>query len=298
MENQNETFNDTDYFYIDIHDLSKESSIAILIILAILFIFGIILNIISIIAILKNNKLEIISILILNLTFADIIYLTGIPLFTMSALFGSWPFGLIGCHIFYLIDYIGMIVGVYSVAALSFERFLVVTDNKMKLEKLILFIYLTIIWLVGILFSLPFLLNIQLGKSYENTYTCEVDIDDIKKNIFFGIKFVLMFLIPIVIIMFSSIKLILFLKKKSFFKTKVIRKISIKVSKTEELRIISNESSVLIQKDNKKLSIKENTLLCLKSNHVQKKAIKIVLSIVFMFIIQWLPLWTGILFLK
>jgi len=138
MENLNETFNDTDYFYIDIHDLSKETSIAILIILAILFIFGIILNIISIIAILKNNKLEIISILILNLTLADIIYLTGIPLFTMSALFGSWPFGLIGCHIFYLIDYIGMIVGVYSVAALSFERFLVVTDNKMKFEKLIL----------------------------------------------------------------------------------------------------------------------------------------------------------------
>jgi len=97
------------------------------------------------------------------------------------------------------------------------------------------------------------------------------------------------------IIMLSSIKLILFLKKKSFIKTKVINKISIKISKTEELRIISNESSVLIQKDNKMLSIKENTILGLKSNHVQKKAIKIVLSIVFVFIIQWLPLWAGIM---
>ena len=297
MENQNETFNDTDYFYIDIHDLSKESSIAILIILAILFIFGIILNIISIIAILKNNKLEIISILILNLTFADIIYLTGIPLFTMSALFGSWPFGLIGCHIFYLIDYIGMSVGVYSVAALSFERFLVVTDNKMKLEKLILFIYLTIIWLVGILFSLPFLLNIKLGKSTDETYACELGIDEKKMNILLFIKFILMFFIPFTIILLSSVKLIIFVQKKSFIKTKVIKrkaKFNLKDEKIELIEQYSSESTSLIEKT----SEQRNSITSQPSlkSKVHRKAIKMVLSIVFMFVIQWLPFWTSIIF--
>ena len=253
MQYNNDTQNNLEYAFmeIEIETLSKELSITILISLSLLFVIGLFLNAISLIAILNNKKLEIISIFILNLTVADIVYLTGIPFFTMSSLFGSWPFGLNGCRMFYLADYVGMTAGIYSVAALSFERFLVVTDNKMKFEKLILFIYLTIIWLVGILFSFPFLPNIQLGKSNENTYTCEVEIDDIKNNILFGIKFVLIFLIPMGIIMLSSIKLILFLKKKSFIKTKVINKISIKISKTEELRIISNESSVLIQKDNK-----------------------------------------------
>ncbi len=297
MENQNNILNDTDYFYIDIHDLSKETSIAILIILAIIFIFGIILNIISIIAILKNNKLEIISILILNLTLADIIYLTGIPLFTMSALFGSWPFGLIGCHIFYLIDYIGMIVGVYSVAALSFERFLVVTDNKMKFEKLILLIYLIIIWLVGILFSLPFLLNIQLGKSTDETYACELGIDEKQMNILLFIKFILMFFIPFTIILLSSVKLIIFIQKKSFLRIKVIKrkaKFNLKDEKIELIEQYISESTSLIEKT----SEQRNSITSQPSlkSKVHRKAIKMVLLIVFIFVIQWLPFWTSIIF--
>ena len=272
MENENETSNFSEYSYMDIEieNISKVSSIIILLILAILFIFGIILNVISIIAILRTKKLEIISILILNLAFADIVYLTGIPFFTMSALFGSWPFGLSGCIIFYLIDYVGMVVGVYTVAALSLERFLVVTDNKKRLEnlsdkfkKFIVFIYLTIIWLIGIIFSLPLLLNIYLGKSMDDTYTCELNIDETKQDIILILRFFLIFILPFSIILTSSVKLILFLKKNSFLTRR---------------RSNSNE--------------KESNS---KANSVHQKAIKIVLSIVLMFIIQWLPLWIGIL---
>jgi uncharacterized membrane protein (Fun14 family) len=274
MENENETSNFSEYSYMDIEieNISKVSSIIILLILAILFIFGIILNLISIIAILRTKKLEIISILILNLAFADIVYLTGIPFFTMSALFGSWPFGLSGCIIFYLIDYVGMVVGVYTVAALSLERFLVVTDNKKRLEnlsdkfkKFIVFIYLTIIWLIGIIFSLPLLLNIYLGKSMDDTYTCELNIDETKQDIILILRFFLIFILPFSIILTSSVKLILFLKKNSF-----------------------------LTRTGSKSNEKESKSLILKANPVHQKAIKIVLSIVFMFIIQWLPLWTGI----
>ena len=72
------------------------------------------------------------------------------------------------------------------------------------------------------------------------------------------------FIIPFSIIFISSIKLIIFLRKNSFNKRK---------DKNE-----SEKSFIL------------------KANPVHQKAIKIVLSIVFMFIIQWLPLWTGNLF--
>ena len=121
----------------------------------------------------------------------------------MSSLFGSWPFGLNGCRMFYLADYVGMTAGIYSVAALSLERLLVVTDNKKSLEKLsekfkkfIVFIYLTIIWSIGIILSMPLLINISLGKSKDNTYTCLLNFDEDKKSILFVIKFIVIFLIP------------------------------------------------------------------------------------------------------
>jgi len=279
MLNYSDISNYTDYseeMDIEIENLSRESSVAVLIILALLFIFGIILNAISIIAILNAKKLETISILILNLAFADCVYLLGIPFFAMSALFGSWPFGFHGCRIFYLIDYVGMIVSVYTVAALSLERYLIVADSKRNFDKIsdkfklfIVYFYLAIIWFIGIIFSLPLILNIHLGKSAEDNYTCELNIDETKKNILFIAKFIFIFLMPFTIILFSSVKLILFLKNKKK------NSVSLKFSKRKSLQ----GEKILIVKTNGR-------------NH-HKKAIKIVLSIVFMFIIQWLPLWTG-----
>ncbi len=133
--------------------------------------------------------------------------------------------------------------------------------NHIKL-KFIVFIYLTIIWLIGIIFSLPLLLNIYLGKSMDDTYTCELNIDETKQDIILILRFFLIFILPFSIILTSSVKLIIFLKKNSF---------------SNRRRSNSNE--------------KESNS---KANSVHQKAIKIVLSIVFMFIVQWLPLWTGI----
>ncbi len=276
--NDNFTYdNITEYVYVEVDNLSSESSLAILIILIVLFIFGITLNVISILAILRSRKLDITTILILNLEFADIVYLTGIPFFSMSALADSWRFGLNGCHIFYLVDYIGMTAGVYSIAALSLERLLIVTDNKKSLENLsdkfkkrIVFIYISIIWLIGILFSLPLLSHIKLDKSKNDKYSCELDINENKHNIILILRFVFIFLLPFTIILISSIKLIIFLKKKTIFNIKFKKKISI----TTE-----SESIIFIPKKH--------------HNPIHRKAIKLVLSIVLMFLIQWLPFRIG-----
>ena len=92
-------------------------------VLALIVIFGLVFNFISIIAILKFKKLEPINILIFNLTLADIVYISGIPMYIDNVFKQSWPFELIGCRIFFMTDFVGMIVGVYSVVALSVERF-------------------------------------------------------------------------------------------------------------------------------------------------------------------------------
>lgn len=266
--NNNFTYNITEYVYVEVDNLSSESSLTVLIILIMLFIFGITLNVISILAILRSKKLDITTILILNLEFADIVYLTGIPFFSMSALADSWRFGLIGCQIFYLVDYIGMTAGVYSIAALSLERLLIITDNKKSLENLsdkfkkrIVFIYISIIWLIGILFSLPLLSHIKLDKSKNDKYSCELDINENKHNIILILRFLFIFLLPFTIILISSIKLIIFLKKKT-------------ISITTE-----SESIVFIPKKH--------------HNPIHRKAIKLVLSIVLMFLIQWLPFRIG-----
>lgn len=280
MINNNETLNKTEYEYIEVDSISNETSLTILIILGILFIIGILLNAISILAILSSKKLEIITILILNLAFADIVYLTGIPFFSLISFSDSWPFGLNGCRIFYLVDYIGMTVGVYSIAALSFERFLVVTDNKNSLEKLsddfkktIVFIYISIIWLIGVLISLPLLNHIKLSKAKNHTYSCELDINENKHNIIIILRFILIFLIPFTIILISSIKLIVFLRKRTT--PSMILK--------EKTSITSRKKSLVVVSSN-------------KYNQIQRKAINIVLSIVLMFLIQWLPFRIGIYF--
>jgi hypothetical protein len=271
----NETLNYTEYSYmhIEIDNFREKSQIPAITILTLLFIFGISLNAISVKVIFHSKKIEIISILILNLACADIIYLASIPFFTMNAFADSWPFGLIGCRVFYLLDYVGMTVGVYSVAALSFERLLVVTDNKKSLDKLsdkfkkfIVLIYLTLIWLVGILFSIPLLLYIELGKTIDDKYACGLHTNENEHFILLSVRFILIFLLPFTIILISSIKLILYVKKNN------------SVLKSKQT-LISERKKSNVQTKNK---------------IIKKKAIKIVLSIVLMFLIQWLPFRIGI----
>ena len=279
INDNNKTLNYTVYTEIEyIEIIANETSLAILITLVLLFIIGMFSNAISILAILSSNKkLEIIKILILNLEFADIVYLTGIPFFAINALASSWPFGLIGCRMFYLIDYVGMTVGSYSIAALSFERLLIVTyDNttsklSKKCKKRIFFIYITIIWLISIFFSLTLSNHIELRKFSDYIYSCELNINENNHDILLILRFVLIFLIPFIIILVCSIKLIVFIKKKKTLNTIVIKNTNI----TEK-----NGSRVLI-------TIKQ-------SNPKKRKSIKIVLSIVFMFAVQWLPYRIGI----
>ena len=83
----------------------------------------------------------------------------------------------------------------------------------------------------------------------------------------------LIFLIPFIITLVCSIKLIVFIKKKKTINTIVIKNTNI----TEK-----NGSRVLI-------TIKQ-------PNPKQRKSIKIILSIVFMFAVQWLPYRIGILY--
>lgn len=302
----------------------------ILIFLLFIFICGVIFNIISIIAILKiKKKLQPINILILNLALADIIYATGIPMFVSNEFNQRWPFGLIGCRIFFLTDYIGMIVGVYSVVALSVERYIEVTDKKKRLEQfgdkfkvVVTFFYILFVWLFAIIFALPMVTSVKAIKFNKGLgFTCESTWNDLQLNIFFVTKYIFLFIIPFTIILLSSLKLVIFLNvwKKRLFKFKKINKFESSTKfeltsrnndpnlqeKSAEMRLIdqvksydaiNTESSAIRRRSDffiiDQESKKKNLNLSQKrSKTIRLKAIKIVLSIVLLFFLQWTPLW-------
>jgi len=106
-----------------------------------------------------------------------------------------------------------------------------------------------------------------------------------------------MFFIPFTIILLSSVKLIIFIQKKSFLRIKVIKrkaKFNLKDEKIELIEQYISESTSLIEKT----SEQRNSITSQPSlkSKVHRKAIKMVLLIVFIFVIQWLPFWTSIIF--
>lgn len=285
--NQNEFMGS---LYEDYDSISSYMS-AFELVLAVIFVLGISLNLVSIAFILKSERLNPISILIMNLALADLVYTAGIPLFISHAIGKSWSHGLIGCRVFILTDFIGVIVGIYTVTALSVERFFEVADKKKRLEKLsnqfknfLAYVFLVLTWIIAILFSMPLVSSIRLEELQNNSFTCETDWTENKMNGFFIVKFVLVFALPFSIICFSSIKLLIFLKQSKILNQSInstpVNRVK---SKKDCMKTIRKQDTIKRDKKTKRI-------------RVRKKAINTVLSIVAVFLAQWFPLWMAELY--
>ena len=169
------------------------------ILMIITFIVGLLFNMLSLIIIVNSKRFNPVHLLISNLLVSNLVYLFGVPLFVMNSFNRSWPFGKRGCQIFFIFDFVGMFVSVYSgicdffyfnrkinqsnkysnlclnkVTALSIERYIVVTDKKKRLEKLsnkfkllVVYIYLTFIWLMAIMCIQSFVHSIRIIQPIE-----------------------------------------------------------------------------------------------------------------------------------
>ena len=190
-------------------------------ILVLIFILGMLFNSLSITSILSSKKYTTINMLILNLAIADLTYMISVPLYTLTIFSKSWNLGKLGCRVFFMTDFIGMIVSVLTVTALSIERFFDVADTKKRFDKfsnqfklLIITIYILLTWLFAILYPLPMILSIDVDtNNHTSQINCITRWDENKLILFFFTKFILIFLIPFSIIAFSSIKLLLFLNR-------------------------------------------------------------------------------------
>ncbi len=125
----------------------------------IIFMIGILLNTTSIILLLvKTKKLKPIIVFLLNLAVANLVYQLGMPFYLINMLEKKWLLNGLGCRLFFLLDYIGISISMFTVTGLSLELYIEtlnlfnsdIISNKFKL--FIVYIYLIIVWLISFFF--------------------------------------------------------------------------------------------------------------------------------------------------
>ncbi len=224
------------------------------ILMLILFMVGISMNITLIRFIfMKKKKLKPIIVLILNLAIADLVNLSGMPFFIINMLEKKWLLNGLGCRLFFLLDYIGISISMFTVTGLSLELYIEtlnlfnsdIISNKFKL--FIVYIYLIIVWLISFFFYLPYILSLELYQIFdEKIYICESNWSMFKLNIFFLIKLIFGFIIPFVFVVICIIRLILFIKRKN---------VSSQFNQTEETALNNENVNKIAYKEYIKIKI-------------------------------------------
>ncbi|CAF1062472.1 unnamed protein product [Rotaria sordida] len=234
-----------------------------LVILGIIFVASVILNCVSIISIVGARAITPINLLIINLAVSDIVYSLTIPIFAVHIVIPWWPFGRVGCQLAIAIDIIAMIVGVYTITALSVERYMDVRERSRRYNDQVKIIFvlsfIILLWLFAILFPLPmssslFVHNRTRAALVSGVSECKSRWTPGELSRYVQLKFACAFLLPSLITCTFSFRLILFLHRWS------IR--------------------------SRRLSLSQNSL-----NNYKRRATTLVLLIIISFFVLWSPLW-------
>ena len=299
--------------------------------LKLVFLLSIVLNLATILSIILMKNLHQINILILNLAVADLMHTMTIPVFIVQTLEEEFNISAVGCRLFFLSDFVSMSVCAFTVAALSVERFHTIVYYKKhadtisnKFKIFITLIYLTLIWLVSVLFPLPYTLS--LNQSLENGIVCFSKWKEFSTNFYFAMEFLLIFLLPYAFILVASVKLLIFLQRwqkttSRYFSLAVLlnrttkrsaspsiddkqccdtgenSKAKSQTGNTNEETHILGDAATLHKTTKRKKSQKSmlnNGATRPSINNrdkIQRKSTRTVLMIVLLFVIQWMPIW-------
>lgn len=247
------------------HSLTDTSKNVILCILFSQMVLSIILNILSIVSICFAKIISPLNLLILNLALSDILYALNIPIVARQFYDHQDPYTLFTCRLNYLIDFISMSVNVYTIVALTLERFFMLKNGQktdtfsIRYKSFIVTICLVVLWILAFLFSLPKALSIKMYNEYcGSSWSSKID------KIHFILTFIIFYALPSIVIFISSICILIFLRNWA--------------KKSNSLRKQSNTQT-------------ESRVTMIK-----KRTTRFVLAIVFSFLCTWSPLWILHLF--
>ena len=287
--------NSTDYF---IGDSTSELLNIILSSLQILFVLSVILNVTVIVSIVLMKKFHQINILILNLSVADLMHTMSIPMFIIQMSDHEYVTTLTGCRMFFFSDFVSMSASAFTVAALSVERYhqIVYCKNHVdtfsnKFKTFIILVFLVLVWSLTVAFVLPFTLS--LDQHLDKGVVCYSRWREISISIFFTMEFIFIFLIPYAFILIASIRLLCFLKEWLKRFNQNVR-LSIAFSKNSEFSLILSKNSIVESHSNpneKSQLVANRKRKKTRRDRIQRKSTRTVLAIVFLFLLQWMPMW-------
>ncbi|XP_042326449.1 urotensin-2 receptor-like [Sceloporus undulatus] len=111
---------------------------------------------------------------VINLAFADILYLSTIPFVVCTYFAQDWFFGDMGCRILLSLDLLTMHASIFMLTTMSLERYWAVTkplrarwarNSYRKLASIA-------VWLLSVLLTLPMMIMIQLREGRSHKQIC------------------------------------------------------------------------------------------------------------------------------
>ncbi|CAM4910667.1 unnamed protein product [Rotaria socialis] len=196
-------------------------------IIGLTFLGTIILNLLAIVYILSTRDKTTFSMLVVNLAVADIIHAVGIIFFTSTLFTRSWIFGEFGCKFSLTIDVLCTVVIVYTVAALSIERYIDARSIlPAKFRSIITVGLLVLIWTLGLLLPYPFIFYTHLSEAADIfnynasktstkailVYSCQSYLTEKELLVHEILLYITAFIIPYSVIVAFSLKLLKFLR--------------------------------------------------------------------------------------
>nr|XP_033788730.1 urotensin-2 receptor-like [Geotrypetes seraphini] len=110
---------------------------------------------------------------VVNLAFADLLYLSTIPFVVCTYFVHDWFFGDIGCRILLSLDLLTMHASIFILTVMSLERYKAVSRPlKTRLSKAYRKMTSLIIWLLSLFLTLPMMVMIHLRESDQHKRIC------------------------------------------------------------------------------------------------------------------------------
>ncbi|CAF0721913.1 unnamed protein product [Brachionus calyciflorus] len=223
-----------------------------------------ILNAISLTFIIHSKNFSPINLLIINLAISDILYSSCIPFYVRQFNEGAVSQSQLGCRLSFIFDVTSMLVNVFTVAALTLERYFCLREKKMvendKSKCSIVFVYILLLWAFAIGFSMPKTLSIvEVYSNETESFVCASLFDQSHEEIYTIAKWIIAFALPYTIIIVFSSLLLKFLKEwsdrskllhnasKSANLSKTLHQISLKVSKNGDSKDANSDGALLCE---------------------------------------------------
>ncbi|XP_002737407.1 somatostatin receptor type 2-like [Saccoglossus kowalevskii] len=162
-----------------------------------------------------NNMRTVPNIYILNLAFADLLFMFSIPFLAFQYATSNWVFGQALCKIVFAVDGMNMFTGIFILTAMSIDRYFAIVHGITSIK------YRTVrnarminccMWLLSILVTLPLWIYSSTVSTNPQQVKCDIVWPKEVFSMYFTIyAFVLGFALPVTIISGCYLSLVIYI---------------------------------------------------------------------------------------